>query len=85
METANILGSLAGALTTIAFIPQVLKTWSSRSAKDISIGMFLIFTLGVIFWLSYGLFIDAWPIIIANTITLILSLSIIFMKIRFHR
>ena len=85
METVNILGTLAGTLTTVAFVPQVLKTWRSRSAKDISTGMFLIFTLGVLMWLVYGLFIHSWPIIIANAITLVLASAILAMKVYFHR
>jgi len=85
METVNILGTLAGTLTTVAFVPQVLKTWRSRCAKDISSGMFLIFTLGVLLWLVYGLYISSWPIIIANAITLILAGAILAMKVYFHR
>ena len=85
METVNILGTLAGTLTTVAFVPQVLKTWRSRSANDISMGMFLIFTLGVLMWLVYGLYIHSWPIIIANAITLVLAGSILMMKVYFHR
>jgi len=85
METVNILGTLAGTLTTVAFVPQVLKTWRSRSATDISTGMFLIFTLGVLMWLVYGLFIHSWPIIIANAITLVLASAILAMKVYFHR
>jgi len=85
MEAVNILGTLAGTLTTVAFVPQVLKTWHSRSANDISTGMFLIFTLGVLMWLVYGLYIHSWPIIIANAITLVLAGSILVMKVYFHR
>ena len=85
MEAVNILGTLAGTLTTVAFVPQVLKTWRSRSAKDISTGMFLIFTMGVLMWLIYGLYIHSWPIIIANAITLVLASSILMMKVYFHR
>lgn len=85
MDTGNILGTLAGTLTTVAFVPQVLKTWRSRSANDISIGMFLIFSIGVFLWLIYGLTINAWPIVIANAITLMLASAILAMKIYFHR
>lgn len=85
MEAVNLLGSLAGTLTTIAFVPQVLKTWRSRSAKDISTGMFLIFAAGVLLWLIYGIAISAWPIIIANAITLLLASIILGMKVHFHR
>jgi uncharacterized protein with PQ loop repeat len=54
MDTIKILGLVAGALTTAAFLPQVLKTWKSRSAKDLSLGMFSLFCLGVAMWLAYG-------------------------------
>lgn len=85
MEIANALGSAAGTLTTIAFVPQVLKTWKTKSTKDISTGMFLIFSLGVVLWLIYGISLQAWPIIIANSITLVLASSILWMKFAFHR
>ena len=77
------LGFLAGFLTTIAFLPQVFRVWSTKSTKDISIWMFLIFTTGVFLWLIYGLIIMNNSLIIANTITLILSLSILIAKILF--
>ncbi len=77
------LGFLAGFLTTIAFLPQVFRVWSTKSTKDISIWMFLIFTTGVFLWLIYGLIIMNNSLIVANTITLILSLSILIAKILF--
>ena len=55
MEYANTLGLIAGASTTMAFIPQVIKTWRSKHAHDISLGMFAIFSLGVLLWLLYGI------------------------------
>jgi MtN3 and saliva related transmembrane protein len=85
METSYLIGSLAGTLTTISFIPQVIKTWRSRSASDISFVMFLLFSLGVLLWLSYGVSIHSLPIVLANGITLVLSLSIIAMKLWFDR
>jgi MtN3 and saliva related transmembrane protein len=81
MEINDIIGAAAGTLTTISFLPQVIKTWQSRSAKDISLGMFLLFSLGVLLWLIYGVMIQSTPILIANTITLILSLAILLMKL----
>lgn len=81
MDMTNIIGTLAGMLTTIAFIPQVIKTWRTRSAQDISLFMFLLFSTGVLLWLIYGLILDAMPIIIANGITLALSLSILALKV----
>src|SRR3569832_681532 len=70
MDYINLLGLTAGCLTTVSFLPQVVKTWKSRSADDISSGMFALFSAGVLLWLLYGLELGALPIIIANTITL---------------
>ena len=77
------LGYIAGFFTTIAFLPQVIKVWRTKSTKDISIWMFLIFTTGVLLWLIYGLLIINYSLIISNTITLILSISILIAKILF--
>lgn len=82
-EHADALGALAGTLTTAAFVPQVLKTWKSRSAGDVSFAMFLIFSVGVLLWLVYGILIGATPIVVANSITLVLAIAILAMKIRF--
>lgn len=76
------IGMVAAFLTTIAFLPQVIKTWRSKSAKDLSLGMFGIFTTGVFLWLVYGLLISDLPIILANIFTLTLSSIILFFKIR---
>lgn len=81
MDMTNLIGTLAGILTTIAFIPQVIKTWRTRSARDISLFMFLLFSSGVLLWLVYGLLIDSMPIILANGITLALSVSILVLKL----
>lgn len=83
MVDTNLLGLLAGSLTTAAFIPQVVKTWQSKSAEDISYAMFALFSLGVFLWLLYGVAIGAMPIILTNAVTLVLALSIIIMKMRF--
>ena len=77
------LGYIAGFLTTIAFLPQVIKVWKTKSTKDISIWMFLIFNLGIFLWLIYGILIKNYALIFANIITLILSLSILVAKILF--
>ncbi|MBF2052614.1 MAG: SemiSWEET transporter [Candidatus Sericytochromatia bacterium] len=77
------LGLLAGTLTTIAFVPQVLKTWRSRSAEDLSLGMFSLFTVGIALWLIYGFWIKALPLILTNTITLGLAATLLFFKLRF--
>jgi MtN3 and saliva related transmembrane protein len=79
----DTIGLFAGALTTVAFVPQFWKTWRSRSARDISLGMFVLFTLGVALWLVYGLLAGALPVIAANTVTLVLALAILVMKLRY--
>jgi len=85
MEWLDLVGTLAGSLTTLAFIPQVLKTWRSRSAHDISLLMFLIFTIGVGCWLIYGIGLGSLPIIIANGVTLFLAGCILVMKLHYMR
>tara|TARA_B100000676_G_C17750299_1_gene666112 strand:+ start:196 stop:459 length:264 start_codon:yes stop_codon:yes gene_type:complete len=77
------LGFIAGILTTIAFLPQVIKVWKTKSTSDISLAMFIIFTTGITFWLAYGIIIDNLALIIANSITLLLSISILIAKILF--
>jgi MtN3 and saliva related transmembrane protein len=83
MKSIQWLGILAGVLTTVSFLPQVVKTWKSRSAKDLSLGMFLIFSLGIALWLVYGILINDLPVILANMVTLVLSLTLLFFKFRF--
>ena len=83
MESASTLGFIAGILTTVAFVPQVIKIWKTRHARDISLGMFAIFSSGVLLWLFYGIEIGAMPVIVANAVTLGLSLTILVFKIKF--
>ena len=82
MSAMTIIGFAAAFCTTIAFLPQVIKTWKTRSTKDISLGMFLLFASGIFLWLVYGLLQSDWPLIIANAITLLLSLIILGFKMR---
>ena len=77
------IGFFAAFCTTIAFLPQAIKVYKSKSTKDISLYMFLIFTIGVLSWLMYGIVISDLPIILANSVTLILSLFILVYKIKF--
>lgn len=83
LNDINLLGLVAGTFTTIAFVPQVVKIWQTKSASDISFGMFLIFNLGLVLWLLYGIAIHSIPIIIANAITLVLTGIILALKIRY--
>jgi MtN3 and saliva related transmembrane protein len=82
MNLADLLGMIAGILTTVAFVPQVWRVWRTRSTRDISLGMYLVFTTGVGFWLIYGLVLGAWPIIVANCVTLILTGTVLVLKLR---
>ena len=79
-----ILGIIAGTLTTISFVPQVIKIYGSKDAKDLSMMTFCIFSCGVFLWLVYGAVTGEWPIILANGVTLILIFLIIAMKIKYH-
>jgi len=83
MNTIDWIGSAAATLTTTAFIPQAWKVWHTRHTADISLGMYAMFTLGVALWLCYGILLQSWPIIIANSITLLLAGSVLAMKIKF--
>ena len=79
----QLLGISAGILTTISFLPQVIKTWKSRSAKDLSLGMFSLFCFGVVLWLAYGILVHDIPVIAANLMTLILASTLLFFKLSF--
>ena len=83
MTPADWIGSAAATFTTLAFIPQVWQIWRTRHTADISLSMYAMFTLGVALWLSYGLLLGAWPIILANCITLLLASAVLLMKLRF--
>ncbi|MBE9125277.1 MULTISPECIES: SemiSWEET transporter [unclassified Coleofasciculus] len=85
MKIVTLLGLLAGTLTTISFLPQVIKTWKSKSAKDISLGMFLTFCTGVFFWIIYGTLVRDLPIIVTNLATLVLASTVLGMKLKYER
>ena len=79
----DLIGGVAAVLTTIAFVPQVWRIWRTRSARDLSLPMYAIFTVGVALWFVYGLELGAWPIIACNGITLLLAGTVLVMKLRF--
>lgn len=83
MDTIQLLGLAAGSLTTASFLPQVIKTWKSRSAKDLSLGMFSLFCLGVVLWLVYGIIERDVPVVVANLLTFLLAATLLFFKLRF--
>ena len=79
----ELLGYLAAVCTTVAFVPQVLKTYKSKSAESLSLGMFLFFASGIVLWLVYGIMINEYPIIVANLVTLVLAIILIYFKFRY--
>lgn len=83
MDATDWIGGVAATLTTISFIPQVWKVWQSKHTADISLGMYTLFTAGVALWLVYGLLIDSWPVIAANSTTLLLAGTVLLLKLRF--
>ena len=83
MNPVDAIGAIAALLTTAAFIPQARLTWKTKRAVGVSLGMYSVFTIGVAFWLVYGVLITSWPVIVANAVTLALSLFILVMKIRY--
>lgn len=80
---ADWIGTAAAILTTCSFVPQAWLTFRTRDVSGISLGMYSVFTAGVALWLAYGCLLGAWPIIVANAITLALACAILVMKIRF--
>jgi MtN3 and saliva related transmembrane protein len=83
MDSATLVGYFAGFLTTFSFVPQVLKTWKSKTASDLSLGMFLAFSLGVFCWLVYGVLLGEAPMIFWNAVTLIFAMALLVMKLKF--
>lgn len=85
MKFTTTLGLVAGTLTTIAYLPQLIKTWKSKSADDISWSMLMILCLGIVLWLVYGIAVHDLPLIAANIVTLILASIILGLKVRYRR
>ncbi len=81
MTFVDAIGAIAAILTTISFLPQAIRIHRTKNTSAISFWMYLIFSLGVLLWLIYGVLIQAWPVVVANAITLLLSLWILWMKI----
>lgn len=84
MQNSELIGYLAASLTTCSFVPQALHTFRTRDVSGISLCMYSVFTIGVAMWLVYGLALTAWPIVIANGITLTLAGTILGMKMLYQ-
>lgn len=84
LPTTELIGYLAATLTTAAFVPQAWQSWRTRDLRGVSLGMYSVFALGVALWLAYGWRLQAWPIVIANVITLALALWILALKLKYR-
>lgn len=78
-----IIGMLAAVLSTVSFMPQALQAFKTKHTKDISLATFLVLSIGILLWLIYGILIGELPVILANSVTLVLSLAILIMKIKY--
>ncbi|MGQ0827402.1 MAG: SemiSWEET transporter [Bacteroidota bacterium] len=83
MNFITIIGSVAATCTTVSFIPQVLKILKTHNTEGVSLKMYIVFTIGVICWLTYGILLNEWPIILSNSATLVLAGIILFCKVKY--
>ena len=84
MTASELVGYLAASLTTASFVPQAWLTFRTKNVSGISLGMYSVFTVGVALWLVYGLLAGAWPVVVANAVTLALAIAILVMKLRYR-
>jgi MtN3 and saliva related transmembrane protein len=84
-NVTSVIGTLAGTLTTISFLPQLIKTLRMKSARDLSWGMWIVFVTGIALWVVYGFLLHALPVIIANVVTLVLSGWILVLKVIYRK
>lgn len=83
MNTVTVIGLMAATLTSLAFLPQAIKVWRTRSTRDISLIMFSVMTTGIVLWLIYGLLVADLPLICANAVTLPMAAYVLFAKLRY--
>ena len=84
MDTIILTGYIAGALTTLSFVPQVLRAWKLKETRDLSLAMLVIFTAGILLWILYGIWIGSLPVIAANVMTFALLVILLWLKLRYH-
>jgi MtN3 and saliva related transmembrane protein len=82
MNSVTLLGLAAAFCSTVAFLPQVIKTWRTRATRDISLGMFALLVSGIMLWLAYGIILEDLPLIAANGVTLVFAATILYFKVR---
>jgi MtN3 and saliva related transmembrane protein len=83
MDSIVTVGYIAGALTTISFVPQLIKAWKMRETRDLSLTMLVLFGIGILLWTIYGFWVDSFPIIVANVTTFVLILVLLGLKFRY--
>jgi MtN3 and saliva related transmembrane protein len=83
MEVSDVLGYVAGTLTTIALVPQAWRSFRTRDVSGISLRMYWIFTLGVAIWLAYGILLGETPMILANSVSLVLACAVLALKLKY--
>jgi MtN3 and saliva related transmembrane protein len=84
MNTTDIIGYFSAFLTTFAFVPQAYHSWKTRDLSGISLPMYSIFSAGVLGWIVYGISIASWPIVLANSFTLLLSCAVLWLKLKYR-
>ncbi len=84
-ELVTVVGSISATLTTAAFVPQVVRVWRLKDARDISFVTFSVFAVGLVGWVVYGVLTSSIPVVAANSLTLVLALAILTLKLRFDR
>ena len=80
--TLEWTGYVAATLTTLAFVPQAVKTIRTRDTRSISLGMYVVFTIGIAFWFGYGIVLNSWPMIVSNLVTFVLAGTILALKVK---
>jgi len=83
IDKYEIIGLIAAVLTTSSFVPQVYKTWKTKSAGNLSLTMYISMFIGIILWLVYGIHLNSFSMIVANSVTALLTLSLIIFKLRY--
>ena len=84
MDTIILTGYIAGALTTLSFVPQVLRAWKLKETRDLSLAMLVLFAAGILLWTLYGIWIGSLPVIAANVMTFVLLVILLWLKLRYH-
>jgi MtN3 and saliva related transmembrane protein len=83
VDYISLIGFLAGCVTVVSFVPQVVRVWRTRRTRDLSAGAFVLLAVGAVLWLAYGVLTDDWPVIVTNSVVGVLVLAILAAKLRF--